>query len=130
MTHVISRLQTSVEALKDKLWRKTGTSVAFMRLQLRDDTGAMIADLDHDDATLASYSPYDGLLNLLPLLSSFSLLCQSHSRLISLGTVCTLSISILRQSPLVVGWRILPLLKSTPSQMKHIIILIVSPPHI
>jgi hypothetical protein len=52
--------QTSVEALKDKLWRKTGTSVAFMRLQLRDDTGAMIADLDHDDATLASYSPYDG----------------------------------------------------------------------
>uniref|UniRef100_A0A0E0H850 CAP-Gly domain-containing protein n=1 Tax=Oryza nivara TaxID=4536 RepID=A0A0E0H850_ORYNI len=60
MTHVISRLQTSVEALKDKLWRKTGTSVAFMRLQLRDDTGAMIADLDHDDATLASYSPYDG----------------------------------------------------------------------
>ncbi|XP_052152689.1 tubulin-folding cofactor B [Oryza glaberrima] len=53
--------QTSVEALKDKLWRKTGTSVAFMRLQLRDDTGAMIADLDHDDATLASYSPYDGV---------------------------------------------------------------------
>uniref|UniRef100_A0A0E0KX91 CAP-Gly domain-containing protein n=1 Tax=Oryza punctata TaxID=4537 RepID=A0A0E0KX91_ORYPU len=60
MTHVISRLQTSVESLKEKLWRKTGTSVAFMRLQLRDDTGAMIADLDHDDATLASYSPYDG----------------------------------------------------------------------
>ncbi|KAG8066840.1 hypothetical protein GUJ93_ZPchr0004g40303 [Zizania palustris] len=52
--------QTSVEALKEKLWRKTGTSVASMRLKLLDDAGAMIADLDHDDATLASYSPYSG----------------------------------------------------------------------
>ncbi|KAL5215720.1 hypothetical protein ABZP36_007121 [Zizania latifolia] len=33
----------------------------FRRLQLLDDAGAMIADLDHDDATLASFSPYNGV---------------------------------------------------------------------
>ncbi|PUZ49668.1 hypothetical protein GQ55_7G344200 [Panicum hallii var. hallii] len=52
--------QTTVEALKDKLWRKTGTAVASMRLQLRDDTGAKIADLDDDAAPLAAYGPYNG----------------------------------------------------------------------
>ncbi|XP_066345020.1 tubulin-folding cofactor B-like isoform X2 [Miscanthus floridulus] len=52
--------QTTVEALKDKLWRKTGTAVASMRLQLRDDTGAKIADLDDDAAPLAAYAPYNG----------------------------------------------------------------------
>ncbi|KAG2570009.1 hypothetical protein PVAP13_7NG414900 [Panicum virgatum] len=52
--------QTTVEALKDKLWRKTGTAVASMRLQLRDDTGAKVADLDDDAAPLAAYGPYNG----------------------------------------------------------------------
>jgi len=31
-----------------------------MRLQLRDDTGAKIADLDDDAAPLAAYAPYNG----------------------------------------------------------------------
>lgn len=52
--------QTTVEALKDKLWRKTGTAVASMRLELRDETGARVADLDRDAAPLASYFPYNG----------------------------------------------------------------------
>lgn len=52
--------QTTVEALKDKLWRKTGTAVASMRLQLRDDTGVNLADLDDDAAPLAAYGPYNG----------------------------------------------------------------------
>ncbi|PWZ39056.1 hypothetical protein Zm00014a_012080 [Zea mays] len=52
--------QTTVEALKDKLWRKTGTTVASMRLQLRDDSGTKIADLDDDAAPLAAYAPYNG----------------------------------------------------------------------
>jgi tubulin-folding cofactor B len=52
--------QTTVEALKDKLWRKTGTAVASMRLQLRDDTGAKVADLDDDAAPLAAYGPCNG----------------------------------------------------------------------
>ncbi|CAO2044373.1 unnamed protein product [Urochloa humidicola] len=56
----ISPQQTTVEALKDKLWRKTGTAVASMRLQLRDDTGAKLADLDDDAAHLAAYRPYTG----------------------------------------------------------------------
>ncbi|KAG2575957.1 hypothetical protein PVAP13_7KG360200 [Panicum virgatum] len=51
---------TTVEALKDKLWRKTGTAVASMRLQLRDDTGVNLADLDDDAAPLAAYGPYNG----------------------------------------------------------------------
>jgi len=52
--------QTTVEALKEKLWKKTGTSVASMRLELRDETGARVADLDRDAVPLAAYSPYDG----------------------------------------------------------------------
>lgn len=31
-----------------------------MRLQLRDDTSAKVADLDDDAAPLAAYGPYDG----------------------------------------------------------------------
>ncbi|KAF7012668.1 hypothetical protein CFC21_026835 [Triticum aestivum] len=52
--------QTTVEALKDKLWKKTGTAVGSMRLELRDEAGARVADLDRDAAPLAAYSPYDG----------------------------------------------------------------------
>ncbi|KAF8660044.1 hypothetical protein HU200_058130 [Digitaria exilis] len=55
-------IRVSKQALKDKLWRKTGTSVASMRLQLRDDTGAKVADLDDDAAPLAAYGPYDGYI--------------------------------------------------------------------
>uniref|UniRef100_A0A453DLT6 Ubiquitin-like domain-containing protein n=1 Tax=Aegilops tauschii subsp. strangulata TaxID=200361 RepID=A0A453DLT6_AEGTS len=52
--------QTTVEALKEKLWKKTGTAVGSMRLELRDEAGARVADLDRDAAPLAAYSPYDG----------------------------------------------------------------------
>lgn len=52
--------QTMVEALKEKLWKKTGTAVGSMRLELRDEAGTRVADLDRDAAPLAAYSPYDG----------------------------------------------------------------------
>ncbi|KAJ8442565.1 hypothetical protein Cgig2_026507 [Carnegiea gigantea] len=38
-------LQMSVEAVKEKLWKKCGTSVNSMSLELYDDNGAQIAEL-------------------------------------------------------------------------------------
>ena len=37
-----------------------------MRLELRDETGARVADLDRDAAPLAAYSPYDGCVRPSP----------------------------------------------------------------
>ncbi|CAI9095939.1 OLC1v1031983C1 [Oldenlandia corymbosa var. corymbosa] len=45
--HMQFSLQMSVEAVKDKLWKKCGTSVNSMSL-LFDDTGAKIADIKGD----------------------------------------------------------------------------------
>ncbi|KAF6983110.1 hypothetical protein CFC21_001393 [Triticum aestivum] len=49
-----------MEALKEKLWKKMGTAVGSMRLELRDKAGARVADLGRDAAPLAAYSPYVG----------------------------------------------------------------------
>jgi hypothetical protein len=46
-------LSPSFEALNEKLWKKTGTAVASMRLELHDETGTRVADLDRDAAPLA-----------------------------------------------------------------------------
>ncbi|KAL1333110.1 hypothetical protein HN51_061870 [Arachis hypogaea] len=53
-------LQMTVEAVKDKLWRKTGTSVESMHLELYDDARNKIADLTDNFKPLGSYLPIDG----------------------------------------------------------------------
>ena len=44
--------------------------MASMRLELRDETGAKVADLDRDAAPLAAYSPYDGCVRPLHTLAT------------------------------------------------------------
>ncbi|KAL5730151.1 hypothetical protein ACHQM5_003009 [Ranunculus cassubicifolius] len=53
-------LQTTVESIKDKLWKKSGTSVDSMRLVLYDDFGSKVADLNEHLKPLGFYSPHDG----------------------------------------------------------------------
>ncbi|XP_015069503.1 tubulin-folding cofactor B isoform X1 [Solanum pennellii] len=53
-------LQMSVEAVKDKLWKKCGTSVNSMSLELYDETGAKISVLSDNTRPLGFYSPLDG----------------------------------------------------------------------
>ncbi|KAH6764626.1 tubulin folding cofactor B [Perilla frutescens var. hirtella] len=53
-------LQITVETVKDKLWRKCGTSVESMLLELYDDTGAKVSDLADNMRPLGFYSPQDG----------------------------------------------------------------------
>ncbi|GFQ04884.1 tubulin-folding cofactor b [Phtheirospermum japonicum] len=52
--------QLTVEAVKQKLWRKCGTSVDSMCLELYDDTGAKVSDLADNLRPLGFYSPQDG----------------------------------------------------------------------
>lgn len=53
-------LQMTVEAMKDKLWKKCGTSVDSMSLELYDDTGAKVADLTDNGRPFGFYSPMNG----------------------------------------------------------------------
>lgn len=53
-------LQMSVEAVKEKLWKKCGTSVNSMSLELYDDNGAKIAELSDNSRPFGFYSPLDG----------------------------------------------------------------------
>ncbi|CAN1140386.1 Tubulin-folding cofactor B [Linum perenne] len=55
----ISR-QSTIEAVKDKLWRKCGTSVNSMSLELYDDANNKVADLNNPSSPLGLYSPIDG----------------------------------------------------------------------
>lgn len=50
----------SVEAVKEKLWKKCGTSVNSMSLELYDDNGAKIAELSDNSRPFGFYSPLDG----------------------------------------------------------------------
>lgn len=59
-TDVRFSLQTTVESVKEKLWKKTGTSVGSMCLELYDDSGSKISDLSDNTKSLGFYSPYDG----------------------------------------------------------------------
>lgn len=52
--------QLTVEAMKEKLWKKCGTSVDSMSLELYDDTGAKIADLSDNARPFGFYSPMNG----------------------------------------------------------------------
>ncbi|CAL0299317.1 unnamed protein product [Lupinus luteus] len=61
-------LQLTVEAVKDKLWKKCGTSVNSMHLELYDDARNKLADLSDNSKLLALYSPLDGFrLHVLDL---------------------------------------------------------------
>ncbi|KAK4362668.1 hypothetical protein RND71_017909 [Anisodus tanguticus] len=53
-------LQTTVEAMKEKLWKKCGTSVNSMSLELYDETGAKTSVLSDNARPLGFYSPLDG----------------------------------------------------------------------
>lgn len=59
------RWQSSVESVKEKLWRKCGTSVDSMRLELYDDSGSKVSDLSEDSRPLGFYSPLDRLVQTL-----------------------------------------------------------------
>nr|2KJ6_A Chain A, Tubulin folding cofactor B [Arabidopsis thaliana] len=52
--------QMSVEAVKEKLWKKCGTSVNSMALELYDDSGSKVAVLSDDSRPLGFFSPFDG----------------------------------------------------------------------
>lgn len=53
-------LKMSVEAVKDKLWKKCGTSVEAMALELYDESGSKVAFLSDDTKPLGFFSPFDG----------------------------------------------------------------------
>ncbi|ESQ49047.1 hypothetical protein EUTSA_v10021412mg [Eutrema salsugineum] len=52
--------QMNVEAVKEKLWKKCGTSVTAMALELYDDCGSKVAVLSDDTRPLGFFSPFDG----------------------------------------------------------------------
>jgi tubulin-specific chaperone B len=52
--------QMLIDAVKFKLVGHCGTSASAMVLQLRDDKGAVLANLDDNSKMLGYYSPYDG----------------------------------------------------------------------
>lgn len=53
-------LQMTVESVKEKLWKKCGTSVDSMLLELYDDTGDKVCDLNDNMRPLGYFSPQDG----------------------------------------------------------------------
>jgi len=55
--------QLTVEGVKDKLWKKCGTSVNSMHLELYDDArNDKIADLSDNSKPLGFYSPLNGFV--------------------------------------------------------------------
>ncbi|KAG2410749.1 Tubulin-folding cofactor [Vigna angularis] len=60
-TDIRFSLQLTVEGVKDKLWKKCGTSVNSMHLELYEDArNDKIADLSDNSKPLGFYSPLDG----------------------------------------------------------------------
>eukprot|EP00268_Persea_americana_P043385 TRINITY_DN4360_c0_g1_i2.p1 TRINITY_DN4360_c0_g1~~TRINITY_DN4360_c0_g1_i2.p1 ORF type:complete len:243 (+),score=48.27 TRINITY_DN4360_c0_g1_i2:154-882(+) len=53
-------LQMTVESIKEKLWKKCGTSVDSMLLELYDDTGVKVCDMNDNLRLLGFFSPQDG----------------------------------------------------------------------
>eukprot|EP00879_Flechtneria_rotunda_P026335 GHRR01028075.1.p1 GENE.GHRR01028075.1~~GHRR01028075.1.p1 ORF type:complete len:107 (+),score=25.53 GHRR01028075.1:343-663(+) len=60
-------MQMSVDAIKQKINSMTGTSVLTMTLQLKDETGRLVATLDNESRKFGFYSPRDGFV-LLPVI--------------------------------------------------------------
>ncbi|XP_024971296.1 tubulin-folding cofactor B [Cynara cardunculus var. scolymus] len=53
-------LESTIEAVKDKIWKKCGTAVTSMCLELYDESGAKVSDLSDNSRPLGFYSPLDG----------------------------------------------------------------------
>lgn len=53
-------MQTTIEAIKERLRDRSGTSVESMYLQLYDEANHKICDLLDDFRPLGFYSPLDG----------------------------------------------------------------------
>ncbi|KMZ73529.1 Tubulin folding cofactor [Zostera marina] len=61
-------LSETIESVKEKLWRKCGTAVDSMRLELHDDYGEKVCDLVDDYRSLGFFSPHNGFrLNIVDL---------------------------------------------------------------
>ncbi|URE23229.1 CAP-Gly domain [Musa troglodytarum] len=54
-------LEMTVESVKEKLWKKCGTAVDSMVLELYDDAGSKVCDLSDATRPFGFYSPRDGL---------------------------------------------------------------------
>jgi tubulin-folding cofactor B len=50
----------TVDAVKRKINSMTGTSVSTMVLQLKNEQGKLVAELQDDSKKLGYYSPHDG----------------------------------------------------------------------
>ena len=57
----------SIDTVKVKLSSHTGSAPQAMILQLKDDTGKMMATLTDPFKLLGFYSPYDGCAHASPL---------------------------------------------------------------
>ncbi|CAD5166220.1 tubulin-folding cofactor B-like [Musa acuminata AAA Group] len=53
-------LEMTVESVKEKLWKKCGTAVDSMVLELYDDAGSKVCDLSDATRPFGFYSPQDG----------------------------------------------------------------------
>ncbi|CAL9768994.1 unnamed protein product [Musa acuminata subsp. burmannicoides] len=53
-------LEMTVESVKEKLWKKCGTTVDSMVLELYDDCGSKVCDLSDATRPFGFYSPQDG----------------------------------------------------------------------
>lgn len=54
----------ALESVKDKLWKKCGTAVDSMLLELYDAAGSKVADLNDATRPFGFYSPQDGSVPL------------------------------------------------------------------
>lgn len=61
----------TVEAVKEKLWKKCGTTVDSMCLELYDDSGDKVSVVGDNTRPLGFYSPRDGLVYCMLLNSAF-----------------------------------------------------------
>lgn len=60
MLGALAATQMTVEAVKHKVHTMCGTSVSTMLLQLKDETGQLVAVLSDECRKLGYYSPRDG----------------------------------------------------------------------
>lgn len=58
----LSLSQSTVDSVKEKLWKKCGTSVNSMCLELYDDTNTKLSDLSDNSRPLGFYSPLNGYI--------------------------------------------------------------------
>lgn len=120
--------QMSVESVKEKLWKKCGTSVNSMHLELYDDSNSKISDLSNNSTPLGFYSPLDGSVSIFniilhsPLIHSFIISNHGFCGFASgAAFVCMSQILTQHLSLLVVGWRTLHWSRNTPFLKKLII---------